>query len=155
MRNKLLVTLMVAGILVGTAACSNVQGADNGNKMPPAPDKYIANITAEDFAADANIIREVEVKAGDTFTVVLDSNATTGFHWTEQADIDGGVIEQLTHDYIAPNNGEAPVAGAAGVEEWTFKAGTAGNTIIRLSYDRPWESGEKGIRTFELKVVVN
>jgi len=64
------------------------------------------------------------------------------------------VVEQTAHEYIAPNTGDAPVAGMAGVEEWTLRAGKAGTTTVNLSYDRPWEGGEKGVRTFELTVIV-
>jgi predicted secreted protein len=155
MRNKVIVALMLVGVLIGTAACANVQGVDELNNVPPAPNKYIATVTAEDFNKEANIVKEVEVKAGDTFTIVLDSNATTGFQWTTQANIgDAKVVEQTAHEYIAPNTGDAPVAGMAGVEEWTFRAGKAGTTTVILSYDRPWEGGEKGVRTFELTVIV-
>ncbi|OGN88322.1 MAG: hypothetical protein A2Z74_07310 [Chloroflexi bacterium RBG_13_46_9] len=155
MRNKVMVALMLVGVLVGTAACANVEGADGPNNVPPAPNKYAVNITAEDFNKEANVVKEIEVKAGETFTIVLDSNATTGFQWTAQANTgDAKVIEQATHQYIAPNTGDAPVAGMAGVEEWTFKAVNAGTTTITLSYNRPWEGGEKGVRTFELTVIV-
>jgi len=155
MRNKVMVVLMLVGVLVGTAACANVEGANDLNNVPPAPNKYISVVTAEDFNKDAKIVKEVEVKTGDTFTIVLDSNATTGFQWTAQANIgDAKVLEQTAHQYIAPNTGDAPVAGMAGVEEWTFKAVNTGTTTITLSYDRPWEGGEKGVRTFELMVVV-
>ncbi len=155
MRNKVMVAFMLVGVLVGTAACANVQGADGPNNVPPAPNKYAVNITAENFNKEANVVEEVEVKAGETFTIVLDSNATTGFQWTAQANIvNAKVLEQTAHQYVAPNAGDAPVAGMAGVEEWTFRAVSNGTTTITLSYDRPWEGGEKGVRTFGLTVIV-
>ncbi len=155
MRNKVMVALMLVGVVVGTAACVNVEGASEPNKVPPVLYKYAATVTAEDFNREANVVKEVEVTAGEAFTIVLDSNATTGFQWTAQANIvDAKVLEQTAHQYIAPNTGDAPVAGMAGVEEWTFKAVNTGTTTITLSYDRPWEGGEKGVRTFELTVVV-
>ncbi len=155
MRNKVMIALMLVGVLVGTVACANAQGADGPNNVPPAPNRYIATVTAEDFNKEANVIKEIEVKVGETYTIVLDSNATTGFQWTANANISiEDVLEQTAHQYIAPNTGDAPVAGMAGVEEWTFKAVSAGTTTVTLSYDRPWEGGEKGGRTFELMVVV-
>ena len=155
MGNKVMVALMLVGVIVGTAACANVEGANAPYNVPAAPNKYIATVTAEDFNKEANIDKEVEVKAGETFTIVLDSNPTTGFQWTAQANVgDAKMLEQTAHQYIAPNAGEAPVAGMAGIEEWTFRAVNTGTTRITLSYDRPWEGGEKGVRTFELTVVV-
>jgi predicted secreted protein len=61
------------------------------------------------------------------------------------------VLNQIAHDYVAPN-GKA--LGQAGTEQWTFKAVNAGTTTVSLSYDRTWEGGKKGVRTFELIAVV-
>jgi inhibitor of cysteine peptidase len=156
MTNKVLVALMLIGVLFTMAACSATAGAPNenlpNNQVPPAPNKYLVNISAEDFNKEANVARQVEVKSGDIFTIALDSNATTGFQWTVQANItDVNILQQTSHDCIAPN---ATALGKAGIEEWTFKAGHTGTTKVTLSYNRPWEGGEKGVRTFELTVVV-
>jgi predicted secreted protein len=143
MKNKVLVVLTLIGLLLTMAACSAAAGA---------PGKNLINIQAADFDKQADITKQVEVKAGDTFTVTLDSNATTGFQWTMQAKIaDANTVQQTDHDYLAPNG---KVIGQAGVEEWTFKTVKAGTTTINLSYDRPWEGGEKGVMTFELTIVV-
>ena len=143
MKNKVFVVITVVGLLLTMAACSAATGA---------PGKNLVSITAADFDKQANIAKQVEVKAGDTFTITLDSNSTTGFQWTEQAIIaDANILQQTDHNYIAPN-GE--VVGKAGIEQWTFKAGNPGTTTASLSYDRPWEGGETGVRTFELTVNV-
>ena len=155
MKNKVLVVFMLLGIFVGTVACSASAATDNSvpsNNVPPAPNKYLVITTAEDFSKEANIVKQVDVKTGETFTIALDSNATTGFQWTEQAKIaDVNVLQQTVHNYVAPSD---LVVGKAGIEEWTFKAVTSGSTKVTLSYNRPWEGGEKGGRTFELIVVV-
>ncbi len=143
MKNKVLVALTLVGLLLTMAACS---------AAARAPGNILINIRAADFDKQANIARELEVKAGDTFTINLDSNATTGFQWTVQAKIaNESVLSQIAHDYVAPN-GKA--LGQAGTEQWTFKAVNAGTTTVSLSYDRTWEGGEKGVRTFELTAVV-
>jgi predicted secreted protein len=170
MKGKIFLGIMVLGIvlLVGamllkysiftystTDGTSIINPADN--KVPPAPNKYLVSISAEDFNKEAHIIRQVEVKAGDVFTVVLDSNATTGFSWTEQAKIaNGNILKQTEHAYVAPRGNEAnnPVAGMSGIEEWWFTAAQTGSTTVTMSYDRPWEGGEKAVRTFVLTVVV-
>jgi predicted secreted protein/predicted small secreted protein len=161
MKNKLVIALILLGLLLVAGACTTVQGAKDtivpDNKVSPAPNKYLVIASAEDFSKEANITKQVEVKAGDTFTITLDSNATTGFQWNEQAQIaDTKVLTQEAHQYVAPatNNGSTPVAGMSGIEEWTFTAGQTGTTTAFFSYDRPWEGGEKAVRTFELTVVV-
>jgi predicted secreted protein len=126
------------------------------NQVPPAPTKYLVSVSAEDFTKAANITKLVEVKTGDVFTVALDSNATTGFSWTEQAKIaDGNILKQTGHEYIAPlaNDDTKPVAGMSGIEEWSFTAGQTGTTTATMSYVRPWEGGEKDARTFVLTVI--
>jgi predicted secreted protein len=161
MKNILLVALMLLSLLLSAAACSAAQGTTDtnatNNKVPPAPNKYLISISGEDFSKQANIAKQIEVNPGYVFTVALDSNATTGYQWTPQANIaDINVLAQTAHQYIEPrvNGSEKPVSGMAGIEEWTFRANQTGTTTVRLSYDRPWEGGEKSARTFELTVVV-
>ena len=127
------------------------------NRVAPAPNKYLVVASAEDFLNQANLTKQVEVKVGDVFTVALDSNATTGFSWNEQAKIsDGNILKQTDHQYVAPraNNDDRPVAGMGGIEEWWFTAGSTGTITVSMSYCRPWQGGEKDVRTFVLTVTV-
>jgi predicted secreted protein len=126
-------------------------------KLNVAPNKYLVTAAVEDFNKETQISRQVEVKTGDVFAVALDSNATTGFSWTEQAKIaDGKILTQTGHQYISPRaNDDKPVTGMAGIEEWTFTASKEGTTTATMSYSRPWEGGEKEARTFVLTVIAN
>ena len=159
MKGKPFIGFILLSVVLLTGACSTA--ADTSitpdNKVPPAPNKYLVTASAEDFTKEANITKQVEVKTGDVFTVALDSNATTGFSWTEQANIaDGNILKQTGHQYTAPqaNSDNKPVAGMSGIEEWWFTAGQAGITTATMSYNRPWEGGEKDVRTFVLTVIV-
>jgi inhibitor of cysteine peptidase len=161
MKGKIFVGIMVLGIVLLAGACSTTDSTSItntfNNQVPPAPIKYLVTISAEDFTKETNILRQVEVKTGDVFIAALDSNATTGFSWTEQAAIaDGNILKQTEHEYIAPRatNDTKPVAGMSGIEEWWFTAGQTGTTTVTMSYGRPWEGGEKDIRTFILTVIV-
>ena len=98
-------------------------------------------VSCDDFMEQNHISRQVDVKAGDTFTVTLCSNATTGFQWGEAAQIgDGAVLRQMGHEFIAPEEegGKEPVAGAAGQEKWTFEAVSKGTTRC------PWITASPG-----------
>jgi predicted secreted protein len=166
MKSKIFVSTMVLSIVLFAGACglttftASTTGGTSvtpDNKVPPAPNKYLVSISTEDFNKEAHILRQIEVKPGDVFTIALDSNATTGFSWTEQAKIaNGNILKQTEHAYVAPrsNDDTKPVAGMSGIEEWWFTAGQAGSTTVTMSYDRPWEGGEKGVRTFVLTVIV-
>lgn len=161
MKGKIFFGIILIDIVLLASACSNMSDISitnpPNNQVPPAPTKYLVSIFAEDFNKETNITKQVEVKTGDVFTVALDSNATTGFSWTEQAKIaDGNILKQTGHEYIAPraNDDTKPVAGMSGIEEWWFTAGGTGTTTATMSYSRPWEGGEKDVRTFVLTVVV-
>jgi inhibitor of cysteine peptidase len=160
MKVKIFFGIIFLGIILLVGACSNSNTTSipnpPNNQVPPAPNKYLVTLSAEDFNKEAQISRQVEVKTGDVFSVALDSNATTGFSWTEQAKIaDENILKQTGHQYIAPRqNDDKPVAGMAGIEEWTFSANQVGTTTASMSYSRPWDGGEKDARTFILTVTV-
>jgi inhibitor of cysteine peptidase len=104
-----------------------------------------------------HISREVEVAVDGSLTVTLCSNPTTGFIWSESADIsDQTVLEQTGHEFIAPEGegDEPPAPGTTGKEVWIFKALKKGTTEVSMEYSRPWEGGEKGEWTYTLTVVV-
>jgi inhibitor of cysteine peptidase len=110
------------------------------------------DISCDDFGAQKHISKEVTTAVGDSFTVTLCSNATTGFQWSESAQIsDPTAIQQMDHKFVSP---DTELVGAPGKEVWTFKALKTGTSTISLEYSRPWEGGEKGECTFNLTVVV-
>jgi inhibitor of cysteine peptidase len=112
------------------------------------------NVSCDDFGNQQHISKQMEVAAGNTFTVTLCSNATTGFQWSESAQIsDQTVVQQTGHEFVSPEN--TGIVGAPGSEVWTFKALKKGTSTIIMDYSRPWEGGEKDVWTFNLTVVVN
>jgi len=122
---------------------------------PPTGEEISIEVSYDDFMANNDITREVEVAVGDSIEVTLGSNATTGFQWSESAQIsDQSVLEQKTHEYVAPDQ-QGGALGVAGKEVWTFEALESGTTTVSMEYSQPWEGGEKGSWTFVLTVVVN
>jgi inhibitor of cysteine peptidase len=113
-------------------------------------------VSCDDFGSQPHMSKEINVTAGDSFKVTLCSNPTTGFGWSESAQIsDPTVVQQLKHESLASENEEAEaLVGAPGKEAWTFKALKKGTSTVSLEYSRPWEGGEKGEWTFNLTVVV-
>jgi inhibitor of cysteine peptidase len=112
------------------------------------------NVTCDDFNKQPNISKQMAVTAGNTFTVTLCSNATTGYQWSESAQIsDTTVVQQTDHKFVSPEN--TGMVGAPGNEVWTFKAVKKGTSTITMEYSRPWEGGEKGVWTFNLTITVN
>jgi len=113
------------------------------------------NVSCDDFMADQHISKEVQVAVGDSFTVTLCSNPSTGFLWSESAQIsDQTVLQQTDHKLVTPESEPPPPPGTPGQEVWTFKALKKGTSTISMEYSQPWEGGEKGEWTFVLTVVV-
>ena len=145
MKSKLTLLCIVATLLVFLFACA------------PATKQVSLEASCDDFMKLQHISKEVEVADGGSLAVTLCSNPTTGFQWSESAQIsDQTILQQTGHNFVAPEaKGDKPPApGTPGQETWTFKALEKGTSIISMEYSRPWEGGEKGEWTFNLTVVV-
>jgi len=87
--------------------------------------------------------------------LTLGSNPTTGFQWSEEAQIsDAGILKQTSHEFVGPDSDPPPPPGTPGQEVWTFEALKAGTGQISMEYSRPWEGGEKAEWTYTLTVTV-
>jgi inhibitor of cysteine peptidase len=113
------------------------------------------DVSCDDFMKLQHVGKEVEVAVGSSLTVALCSNPTTGFQWSETAQIgDPTVVGQTEHTYVIKEYGTLPPAGAPGKEQWTFKALKEGKSTVSFEYSQPWEGGEKAAWTFVLTVAV-
>ena len=141
MKRKLILCASMAVFIVGLIGCTGKI------TYKEASIEY----SIDTFTDTNSISDEVEVTKGGTVTVTLGSNRTTGFQWSEQAQIaNATILEQTGHKFIEPQTSDA---GAAAKEEWTFKALKTGTTSVTMEYSRP-EGGEKGIWKFQLTVTV-
>ncbi len=113
-------------------------------------------ISCETFFENNHPSDEILVSVEDKFTVMLCSNPSTGYQWSENAEIgDTLIVEQVAHEFLMPSELETrPPPGTPGVEVWTFNALNTGSTSITFDYSRPWEGGEKSAWTFRLDVAV-
>jgi inhibitor of cysteine peptidase len=138
----IIATVMVMALCVPVLACSSgLQAAKT--------------ISCDDFSKQNHMAQEMQVSAGETFTVALCSNPSTGFSWVEAAQIsDTNVVQQTKHDYQSAESNPPPPPGAPGQDMWTFKALSKGTCTIHFEYSRPWEGGEKGAWTYDLTVTV-
>jgi inhibitor of cysteine peptidase len=140
MKIKLVILGVLALLSLSLLACTPVASADS------------VAVSIDDFNSQNNITKEITVSAGGSFKISLESNATTGFSWPEQAEIGNtAIVEQTGHEYVAPTS---DLMGAPGKEVWTFKALGKGTTVIAMQYSRPWEGGEQAVWTFNLTVTV-
>jgi len=78
-----------------------------------------------------------------TFVLKLKSNPTTGYAWFLR-DYNTNLIIPVKHSFQPPERG---LIGAPGYELWTFRVKPAAFTVpqittIRMTYARPWQSGD-------------
>jgi len=117
-------------------------------------------ISTDEFAAQKDIVRDIEITYPGSLIVSLGSNPTTGFQWDEEVAIaqlikGEPIIEQVSHNYVEqPQEGAEPVVGAPGKDVWVFDTKATGTTTLKFTYSRPWEGGEKGEWTLRIDVTV-
>jgi predicted secreted protein len=78
---------------------------------------------------------EVEVALGETFTIHLPENPTTGHRWRIVSS--GAPTVQVEED--APHHSGTSVAGAGGTHHWRFRTTQVGTAHLELEYCRSWE----------------
>jgi inhibitor of cysteine peptidase len=146
MKIKLILMLTAVAVSMLLVACA----------APAQPEsKAWVEVSCDEFYDNHHISTMLEVQIGETFEVKLCSNPSTGFRWSEEAQIsDPAVLQQEDHKFIGPESKPPPPPGTPGQEVWTFKALKQGSSDIYLEYSRPWEGGEKGEWTCTVNVVV-
>lgn len=90
---------------------------------------------------------------GEQFIVKLESNATTGYQWGITGSLDPKVVKKVKSLYI-PSKTSGNIAGAGGVEEWTFQAVAKGKAVIKMGYARSFEKNVPPIQSVSFNVTV-
>ncbi len=133
--------VLLAGLLVGVGTACSGSGAEVN-----------ANASQAAINVDSSYSgKQVELSVGQPLVVSLDSNASTGYSWTQPQISDDSVLGATGNQTIAP---QTSLVGAPGKEQWTFKALKKGTSTISMEYRRPWETGIPPAETFDLTVVV-
>jgi len=122
--------------------------------LPVTPTGYSdISIPIEEFQNQPHIDVVMHSVVGGELTVTLGSNPTTGFQWSEDAEIsDESVIRQVSHEFVGPGIDKPP--GTPGEEVWTFKALRKGTVTTLLEYSRPWVEEEIGYWTVTITTTI-
>lgn len=91
---------------------------------------------AQEATKEKNTKESIEVECEKEFTIILDSNKTTGYEWQLTGDLDKELVSFVSSDYKIENT---EFVGVGSMEIWTFKALKEGETEINFQYVRPWE----------------
>ena len=144
---KLLVFGLVAILLLPLL----VLGCKKIEPSPPDTQAKTIELTLDDFSAQNNIVKDIQLTRPGSLIVSLGSNASTGYQWGEAEISDATKVTQASRNFLEP---QTTLVGAAGKDVWTFDAKAAGTTTIKMSYGRPWEGGEKNAFTLTINVTV-
>jgi inhibitor of cysteine peptidase len=137
--NKLFIAGILLCLLTLLPGCVR-----NTNSVGPSSVQIRVN---EDFN------KPLEITEGDTFSIVLNANPTTGYQWTLKEPLDATRVK-LVHSQYQATVTPIHVVGSGGKETWTFKALHKGNATITLQYHRPWEKDKPPARLKEYQIII-
>ena len=132
------VTLCLTACLVGAMGDQQVTDRDFATKKDPE-------------AAVSTKTGEVTLKGGETLTVKLESNPTTGYSWQVLGPKYGPL--KLEKESFEPGRSNTP--GSPGTQVFEFvapKTGKNEGVVLVFNYRRPFEG--LGARCYELRVKV-
>jgi len=94
--------------------------------------------------------REVTLQKGQTLTIKLEANPTTGYAW-EFVESEGAILRLAGE---AEFEADSDLLGAPGTQTLRFEAVETGQMELRLVYQRPWETDVEPLETFTVQVTV-
>lgn len=131
------VVILLCSLWTGLAMAKDFGAADKGGRTPGEKGQPGG--------------QTIELTVGQTHTVTLASNPTTGYRWHVAAPPDEGILKLVGSEYKKP---DSKLIGAGGHESWTFRGVGTGKTTVVMIYVRPWEKDGKAARTASFSVVV-
>jgi inhibitor of cysteine peptidase len=150
-----LVSILLLPILV--IACDKAASTSSVPALNGGQEAKIIELTLDDFAAQNNIVKNIELIVPGSLIVSLGSNPTTGYSWGDAEIGDMAKVAEATRQFVEPTattNGDAMIVGAPGKDVWTFDSKATGTTTIKFSYGQPWEGGDKDAFSLTINVTV-
>ncbi len=113
------------------------------------PFNHLSNMSQHTLSlADSG--KTIALKRGDTITIQLAENPTTGYRWSEPS-LENDSVSLQRSQFVGPQS-NAP--GAGGQRLLTFKAEKPGKTTLSLKHCRDWEGDRSVIERFTLTLQV-
>jgi len=141
---------IVCLIAAGCAGCIGTgPGTPAGvspSPTPTAPAVQAGNLVVNEVQNHAT----VKVHKGNSITVRLPENPTTGFTWNLSAS--PGLL--VVSDSYIPSDTTGKLIGSGGTHVWDISAQSVGAQTIEGVYLRPWEQATGNETAFLLNVVV-
>ncbi len=88
---------------------------------------------------------------GEVFSIILDSNPSTGYQWRLAYSSNGKLLKLVNTEYKGP---ETELIGRGGHEIWSFKALSVGQGVVVFEYARPWETNKAPVKSMTFTIDV-
>ena len=121
--------------------CSTSPAPDTPPSDAPASPAPEAPADPPDTSASAVQIdgNRITATVGQTFTIAIPGNITTGFIWRQAKDnANQSIVSTVDEDYRTPPS-KVPTSGAPGTHYFTFHADEVGECDLVFENLRPWE----------------
>jgi predicted secreted protein len=105
---------------------------------------FVVNSTIENKKQNENIT----VKKGQEFTIILESNPTTGYQWIPM--FNTNMINLVSHNFQPSTT---KLMGSPGTDVFKFKATNQGTESLKMIYKRSWEKEFVKEKVFVIKVI--
>ena len=105
---------------------------------------FVVNSTMENKKQNENIT----VKKGQEFTIILESNPTTGYQWIPT--FNTSMINLVSHNFQPSTT---KLMGSPGTDTFKFKATNQGTESLKMIYKRTWEKEFVKEKVFVIKVI--
>ncbi|HET7390988.1 MAG TPA: protease inhibitor I42 family protein [Nitrososphaeraceae archaeon] len=122
------------------AAVENIKNKEDNittNKV-----SFVVNSTMENKKQDENIT----VKKGQEFTIILESNPSTGYQWIPT--FNTSIINLVSHNFQPSTK----LMGSPGTDTFKFKATNQGTEPLKMIYKRSWEKEFVKEKVFKINV---
>ncbi len=111
-----------------------------------------AQQSTQPVALDAESECPTQLQVGQTLTLTLPSNPSTGYRWRVNNPA-ANVLQSLGPEvYSAPDAEE--LIGNAGISTWRFTAKAAGEGRLLIVYQQPWATQVPPVQTFDCRIKV-
>ncbi|MGE8058686.1 protease inhibitor I42 family protein [Pseudomonas sp. NPDC089547] len=102
---------------------------------------------------DAESECPTRLQVGQSLTLTLPSNPTTGYRWLVQNPATN-VLQSLGPEvYSAPE--DAGIVGNSGISTWRYQARATGEGHLVLVYQQPWAPEVPPVQTFDCAIRVH
>lgn len=111
----------------------------------------VASCKKTSMNKNADLKPSYQVAVGDSFSLHLPSNPSTGYAWQWDNKQSVSIVDTLHHHYDAS---QSQTVGSGGTETWTFKGVKQGVDSVKLLYRRSWEKNKPAAQTVAFAVKV-